>query len=260
MIICVSNVRNEEKYLPGFFSHINKFVDAFVFLDDGSTDNTAKIIQNEKKVRTILKNPPRESRDYEDGLNHARIVDEAYRLGAEWILCADADERFELRFLENLKNLTEHYNTIGKKLIGLHFRELWDYSFKYRCDGIWNIKQKYILFKPCENMEHDLRQHHSLWYPLQYEEEKYMMMSEYNLYHLRMIKQSSREERKNKFNQLDPNKELQAIGYDYLTDPANLQLQEINLINKYDFSSIPKDLKYSNLSVIDKLKKRKLFR
>ena len=50
-------VRNEEYYLPTFLSHIRRYVDGFVVLDDGSTDNSGKICNQyaskDSRVRTI---------------------------------------------------------------------------------------------------------------------------------------------------------------------------------------------------------------
>jgi len=63
---------------------------------------------------------------------------------------------------------------------------------------------------------------------------------DYNLYHLKMVDIEDRKNRAALYNALDPNKEMQAIGYDYLFDDTNLKIEKINLKNRYDYKCLPK--------------------
>lgn len=56
-------VKDEERYLIGFFNHLRDYVDGFVVLDDGSTDDTPNIIKKESKVLSVMTNLPHEPED-----------------------------------------------------------------------------------------------------------------------------------------------------------------------------------------------------
>ena len=57
-LFAVIAVKDEERYLPGFFNHLRDYVDGFVVLDDGSIDETPNIIKKESKVISVMTNPP----------------------------------------------------------------------------------------------------------------------------------------------------------------------------------------------------------
>lgn len=245
MIIAVSVVKNEEYYLPSFLKHLNNYVDGYVFLDDGSTDNTINILENEPKVLKIIKNKVTDSIDYDEAGNRKKILKETYKLTKDfnnvWVLCCDPDERFETRFLKKMHDLTESNNP--NNLYGLHFRELHNDFKHYRCDGIWNNKTKYILFPIQKDMDFSTYKfkRHVFWH---YKEiEQNLNLTEYNLYHLKMIKYSDRVKRADLYIKLDPNLEVQPIGYDYLYNNEGMKLQKLTFINKYNYRFIPKDLK-----------------
>ena len=66
----------------------------------------------------------------------------------------------------------------------------------------------------------------------------------YDMYHLKMIKPSDRQARARLYNKLDPQKQMQAIGYDYLTDETGMKLTTVDEVNHpYDTNCIPEDLK-----------------
>ena len=46
-------VRNGVQYLDKYFENVEKFADALVFLDDGSTDNTYDIIKEHHVLRQL---------------------------------------------------------------------------------------------------------------------------------------------------------------------------------------------------------------
>ena len=66
MLIAIMCVRNEEYHLPTFLDHIRDYVDGFVVLDDGSTDNTIKILENEPKMLKIIKNKVTNKLDWDE--------------------------------------------------------------------------------------------------------------------------------------------------------------------------------------------------
>lgn len=151
-LFCVLSVRNEQKFLPGFFAHLREFVSGFVILDDGSWDETPRIINEEEKFISVIRNPVRDKNQIYDEKNvKIKLLFEAYRLGANAVFCCDADERYESNFLKSINELAKksiNYNLC----FGLKFRELWDRPDTFRYDGIWGNKKKFILFPLAENM------------------------------------------------------------------------------------------------------------
>lgn len=45
------------------------------------------------------------------------------------------------------------------------------------------------------------------------------------------------------YNDLDPKKEMQAIGYDYLCDESGIELKKVGFLDRYDNKYIPKELR-----------------
>ena len=80
------------------------------------------------------------------------------------------------------------------------------------------------------------RNHHIPWHYKEIENKKILL--DYNLYHFKMVDKKEREKRKNLYNKIDPNKEMQAIGYDYLTDEENINLVKIPTEKMYDKTTI----------------------
>lgn len=238
LIACMC-IKNEEYFLPGFLKHIRNFVDGICVLDDGSTDKTLEILKKEPKVQKIIELPVHSSLEWDEKGNREKVIRAASDLGANWVLCCDPDERFEKNFLKNMRKLI---NSDKKNVYGVHFRECWESWKKYRSDGIWNKKEKYILFPLQEKMTFEFKQnHHIFWHYKELNQNLYLLP--YNLYHLKMIREEERIKRVNLYNTLDPNLEMQPIGYDYLIDEKNIELSLIKFKNRFDYSTLPTDLK-----------------
>jgi hypothetical protein len=95
----------------------------------------------------------------------------------------------------------------------------------YRIDGIWNTKTKFILFPLLPDQKFYCLHIHSPWHPTNKDYKKQLL--DINVYHLKMIDPEQRKERRRIFNLLDPDRQIQKIGYDYLTDETHLQLEKI---------------------------------
>jgi hypothetical protein len=93
-LVVMVPARNAAHDLPGFLESVERFADAVVALDDGSTDDTAAILEQHPLVHTVLRNPRRETyHGWDDGANRNRLLDAARAAGADWVLFLDTDER-----------------------------------------------------------------------------------------------------------------------------------------------------------------------
>jgi len=240
-IIAVIAVQNEEKYLPGFFAHLRDYVDGFVVLDDGSTDKTLDIIKQEKKLCKVFVNKPHGPEGWDEKGNRIRMLQEAKKHG-NVVLCCDADERFEINFLHNLRKISLQASEKKQKTFGLHVREIWDNPFQYRCDGVWDTKSKYILFSLEPHMIFDAtmpQKHHIPWY---HDTVNEFEILEYNIYHLKMLEHEDRVKRVELYEKLDPEHKMQSIGYAYLVDCCGIELCQISEEKKYDYETLPKNI------------------
>jgi glycosyltransferase involved in cell wall biosynthesis len=101
-------VRNGGDILTGWFDAIECVADFIVALDDGSTDDTLAILESHPLVQRVLVNPVREKyAGWDDWANRQRLVLAASRIGAEWFLFVDADERFTAEDAVALRRLID---------------------------------------------------------------------------------------------------------------------------------------------------------
>jgi glycosyltransferase involved in cell wall biosynthesis len=236
-IIALLAFRNEEKYLPGFFAHLREHVSEFVVLDDNSTDRSAGIAASQPGTtlltrRTVEPHPPH----FFEVDNRRLLLEAALARKAEWVLCCDADERHEKRFLEHLPALTSG----AQVAYALRVRDLWDSPDQYRADGWWEEKAKFVLFPllPFTNY-YPSGTLHTRWPPpnMPCVDENIL---DFNLYHLISLRRADRLARLRKFKTIDPESAYQPrIGYDYLTDETNLKLEKIT--PGREFQTFPED-------------------
>jgi glycosyltransferase involved in cell wall biosynthesis len=88
--------RNEaERYLRRVTDQLSRIVDAFVVVDDVSTDDTPYVVASYPKVRILQRNT---IPGFDDEYALRRLVwDLAVGTGPDWLLTLDADEVFEDR-------------------------------------------------------------------------------------------------------------------------------------------------------------------
>jgi glycosyltransferase involved in cell wall biosynthesis len=93
-LVCLLPVRNGEQDLPGYLGSVERFADAVVALDDGSTDRTREILEASPLVHTILTNPSRPAyAGWDDAANRGRLLGAAEELRPRWVMFLDVDER-----------------------------------------------------------------------------------------------------------------------------------------------------------------------
>jgi len=242
-IACVIQVRNEARYLEGCLAHLRGYVDGVVALDDGSTDETGAILSREPGWLDCIANAPETDHVWRERENRQRLLERARDLGFEWVLCCDADERYETAFLQQLHAIAGSLHALECICISVTLKELWNSPHQYRNDGIWGRKSRARFFRLPKTIEFGLDQDlHGQWYPDEIRQCGRMLRLYYNLYHLRTIHHPDRVKRRDRYKRLDPGNIFQAMGYDYLAEEGeDMRLELIARGREYDFHSVPQE-------------------
>ncbi len=93
LLVSLVPVRNGAEHLLRYLSAASAFTDAVVALDDGSTDETRRILDGDPLVKIVLTNPRRDTyQGWDDAANRNRLLEAASELDPQWALFLDADE------------------------------------------------------------------------------------------------------------------------------------------------------------------------
>jgi len=228
-LIALIQVRNEQRFLPGWLENTAPSVDGIIALDDGSTDATAEILRAHPKTIELLSNPP--GRPWDERGNQMALIHAGRRHGAKWFLCTDADHRMERAFSTRVGDLLRRADEDGIHIYSFRLRELWGDRRHYRSDGDWNTAVRYRLFRnDPSHRRFDPRPLHRYWFPFELASKLATCgrHTELNIYHLRMIAQSDRVARLARYEEIDPQGLYEPKkGYRYLIDEAGLERVEV---------------------------------
>lgn len=238
-LLALLQVHNDLEYLPGYFENVAPHVDGVVVFDDGSTDGSAEFIQSQSSVLSMVARSPDDTSPWDEARNHRIVRKTALRCGADWVIAVDADERMERAFRQRAEQEIERALGEGWRALSVAVRELWDSPTTYRADGAWGDKQQARLFRLLPDNEYDDRRYHPHWAPLNGKVRGFFKRGDLLLYHLRMIRAEDRLNRRDKWNELDPDGEWQAVGYDHMTDEAGLELAPLPAGRAYDPIEVP---------------------
>ncbi len=225
-LVALLAVRDGMRHLPGFLRNVAPHVDGIIALDDGSSDGSAELLERHEAVIELLRNP-RERPAWDEVGNHRALVAAALRHAAEWILCLDADERLEREFRARAERVISRGALLGYSAYAVRLRELWDDPNQYRADGIWGRKRIARLFRARDDHEFDPAPLHGVKAPLQSLQRGRFPNADLTIYHLAMLSPEDREARRRRYEQADPERRWQRVGYEYLTDARGLRLRRV---------------------------------
>ena len=115
LITVLLPVRNGADDLDDWFDSVERFADAVVALDDGSTDATRELLSAHPLVATLLHRPVRpDYRGWDDAGNRQALLDAAGDLRPHWVLFLDADERITADDADALRAFLAHDAQIGR--------------------------------------------------------------------------------------------------------------------------------------------------
>jgi len=232
-IIALLAFRNEMRFLPDYFTSVAPMVDGIVALDDGSTDGPAEFVASRPEVLELIRLPNREPHEWNDALNHRRLVEASWNHRPDWLIGLDADERLEIGFRRRADELIDRAQSAGQRAFRVHVREIWDDPLQFRVDGVWGTKSSARLFEARTDHEFHMQPLHCYWAPLNSMVNGDFLQADLLLYHLRMLHSADRDARRLRYETLDPNREQQSIGYAYLTDTAGLTLERLAAGREY---------------------------
>ncbi len=151
---------NEEDIIPFVFKYYDTFVDYYYIYDNGSTDNTIKLLQNRKNVTII----PFDTNSEFNVIENQRIKNDCWKQSrgkADWVIVCDMDEfLYHPEGIINLliKNKSRYsiYKPKGFEMCSEHYPQK-EMSIleqvHYGYESSWYNKQ--ILFNPYKITEID---------------------------------------------------------------------------------------------------------
>lgn len=103
LISFITPVYNEEKYLPSLFrnidDHYEKFNFEWIFIDDGSNDNSFELIKNFSNNKDKIKLIKNKGKGKIDAINCGYIISKG-----KYIKLVGGDDEIDLNFIERFKN------------------------------------------------------------------------------------------------------------------------------------------------------------
>ncbi|KAA3630907.1 MAG: hypothetical protein DWQ08_05545, partial [Proteobacteria bacterium] len=211
-------VRDGMRFLPGYLDNLRDKVAGVIALDDGSTDGSREILEQDPLVCSLSCNPARSDHVWDEPANRATLINAAARAGARWVLAIDVDERLPNDFGERWAATANRANTEGIGAFAVWLRELWGKPDRYRVDGIWGRKYVARLFDLNRGGRIDESRLHGHWAPIDAMRNGAFVQSDIEILHLAMISREDRLARRLKYERLDPENRWQSIGYAYLTN------------------------------------------
>ena len=157
------------------------------------------------------------------------LLNAAREAGAQWVMLLDPDERVERRFRRDYRSLLDS----GANLVSFRLREMYTPT-AYRVDGVWDQKRQGRLLNVQEALVQPQAAPGSLHVPWRsYLAAPRELETGFNVYHLKQIDPQRRRARARLYSELDPQRRMQSIGYDYLADDTGLVLKRVSRRHRF---------------------------
>lgn len=205
-VVALIPYKFDADYIPDLKKNLEGLVDDYIIQFDKDGD----LMKNEGKYRTAM-------------------IHEAEKKGADWVVLLDPDERFERDAVKKVRQWLESY-TGEKVMFEFNFRELYSPD-QYRMDGVWNEKKRIPVFPILPENKYSEAKIHAQKHPLN--DDYRVINTGLNIYHLKHIRPELRQQRRDLYNKLDPERKNQPLGYDYLVDESGMQLKKIDRTRMY---------------------------
>jgi len=149
-------VKNEaDRYLRDMLDSASQYVDEIVILDDNSTDQTFSICASYPKVVRLERVKETDFATNESA-PRIRLFEMTRETNPDWIICLDADEIMENRFIKEVQTLID--NPGGNYWFGIVFHHFWHSLTHYRVDKLWKPVAGPRMFKFLHDYKYEWRQ------------------------------------------------------------------------------------------------------
>ena len=214
-VVCLLPVRNGEVDLPGWFASVERFADAVVALDDGSTDGTRAVLEAHPLVARVIANPVRATYEgWDDAGNRQRLVDAAAELEPDWVLWLDADERIPADDAAALRAFVDGEADPGCAY-GFRVHRMDERLERYDSAGLW----AYRLFAWRPGLHLPEERLHFVPVPTEIPRERWVATT-IRIQHLAGSTADRRAARFTKYEEADPRREWQSDYAALLAEPG----------------------------------------
>ena len=231
-LLAMVAAHNEMRYLPRWIANVAPHVDGIVALDDRSTDGSGEFLEQQDGVIEIERVTREQRTSWDEAANHRRLTEMAVAHGADWAIGIDPDERLEDGFRARAEEWIEWAEGRERHALSVKVKELWGSGTTYRADGYWDEKRKDVLFDATGPMTFDERPLHGSWAPYApkrrwWQRNVWHPLADLIVYHCKMIHSRDRQERLQRYLDLDPTGRWNPGGYEYLVDEKGLRLEQL---------------------------------
>lgn len=222
-LTAVLAVKDAMRYLPGWFETNAAHLDSILVHDDGSTDGSAEFAAAQPKVVEVLHRDRARPQGWDERETRRAVYAAAQRLGLDWLVAIDADERAEDGFGERARRAIVGLERRQIRAAAIRRLEVWDRVDRIRCDDSWADRWQARLFRVRRDAVLDDRPLHGHWAPIDARVRGGFVPVDLIVYHLAMLDRVDRERRFARYERIDPDHVDQPRGYAHLVDESGLR-------------------------------------